>query len=64
MTYVQVLMRPKDDASPEYPIVDGYMQEEHAKSCFYDWSEVILDLYDSGRERLAKRIVDLLCRKL
>lgn len=41
----------------EHHIVEECKPDEHAKPCIYGWAEIILDLYDSGRERPAKRIV-------
>lgn len=39
------------------------MQEENASASIYGWVKNILKLYDSGRERSAKRIAALLNAK-
>lgn len=63
MIDIQVLMCPKDKLSWEPRIVDDYKQEKYTKACIYDWVHVILELYDIGRERYARQIVDLLHTK-
>lgn len=60
MISVPALFCPEDDVWRKYLIIVDYMQEEHARACIYDRAEVISELYDSGRERHAKKIVALL----
>lgn len=60
MTNVQASMCPEDDVSQEHCTVDDYKQEELARACIYQCAEVIMELYDSARERNAKQIVGLL----
>lgn len=59
-TNIQALMFPENDVSQKHCIVDDYKLGEYAKAYIYDWAEVILDLYDSGKERHRKQIVDQL----
>lgn len=56
----QISMCVEDGVTREHHFVDGYMQNEHARPCIYDWAEVILELYDSCRVRHVKQIFVLL----
>lgn len=44
-------------------IVGDRKQKEHAKALINEWAKIRLELYDWGREMLAKLIVDLLHNK-
>lgn len=35
-------------------------QSEHTRALIRDWADFTLELYDSGRKRRAKRVIDLL----
>lgn len=41
-------------------IVNAHMSVENTNSCFLHWTEVILKLHDSFKDKHGKRIVDLL----
>lgn len=58
-THVQALI-PEDDVLPKHCTVDHCKQEEHARASIYDWAMVILELYNSDKERHLKGIVALL----
>lgn len=50
-------MSQEEIGSQDNCIIDDYILKESVKLCIYGWDEVILELYDSGRERLAKKLL-------
>lgn len=63
MTNEQALTRAKDDVTQELRNAENCKQEKHARSCIYDWVDVISKLYDSGWESRAKQTIALPCGK-
>lgn len=57
---VKAMMCLRNDALREYCIVDDFKQENRAGAYIYDWAQILSELYDSSKEKLAKQIVDLL----
>lgn len=53
-------MSTEGDVSRQHPIVTDFEREENGRAFLYDWVEVILKLFNSGREMYAKQIFALL----
>lgn len=48
------------NVSRHHYFVQDFEQEDHARACIHDWTEVISELYNFGRGRHAKQIFDLI----
>lgn len=60
ITDEKALIFSADALSRELNIVEQYRLKEHARACIYDRAKAMLELFDCGREKHAKQIVDLL----
>lgn len=60
MTNVQSPISAENEVWREYRIVEDCKQQEDTRAFIYGSAKVMMDLYNSGRERRAKRIANLL----
>lgn len=51
ITDLYALMCQKDNMLQEYHVVDNSKLKGHSRACFYDWTEIILEVYNYGGER-------------
>lgn len=59
MSDVQAPWFPEDDVCQEQLKIDYCKRREHVRACIHELAKVVTKLYNSDKERLAKKVVDL-----